>query len=78
LGTAFLDDPLVRFIAPDETRPRRAGPWYLGMVVQYGLSWGEVWGAGGASAVAVWLPPDGCDMRLGRMLQLGLARVPHR
>jgi hypothetical protein len=33
LGAAFFDDPLVRFIAPDESSRRRAGPWYLGMVV---------------------------------------------
>jgi ribosomal protein S18 acetylase RimI-like enzyme len=76
LGAAFFDDPLVRLIAPDETRRRRAGPWYLGMVVQYGLRWGEVWGTGDASAAAVWLPPASADMRLGRMLQLGLARIP--
>jgi ribosomal protein S18 acetylase RimI-like enzyme len=78
LGAAFLDDPLVRLIAPDETGRRRAGPWCLGMVVQYGLRWGEVWGTGDASAVAVWLPPDSGDMRLDRMLRLGLARVPFR
>ena len=78
LGAAFLDDPMVRFIAPDEARRRRAGPWYLGMVVRYGLRWGQVWGTDDASAVAVWLPPDSGDMRLGRMLRLGLARVPFR
>jgi ribosomal protein S18 acetylase RimI-like enzyme len=78
LGAAFFDDPMVRFIVPDESRRRRAGPWYLGMVVRYGLCWGEVWGTGDASAVAVWLPPDSGDMRLGRMLRLGMARVPFR
>jgi GNAT superfamily N-acetyltransferase len=78
LGAAFHDDPLVRFIAPDEARRRRVGPWYLGMVVQYGLRWGEVWGTRDASAVAVWLPPESGEMRLGRMLRLGLARVPFR
>jgi ribosomal protein S18 acetylase RimI-like enzyme len=77
-GAAFLDDPLVRFIAPDETRRRQAGPWYLGIVVQYGLRWGEVWGTHDASAVAVWLPPDSGEMRLGRTLRLGVARVPLR
>jgi hypothetical protein len=37
LRAAFFDDLLVRFIALDETRRCRAGPWYLGMVVEYGL-----------------------------------------
>jgi ribosomal protein S18 acetylase RimI-like enzyme len=78
LGAAFLDDPLVRFIAPDLTRRRRAAPWYLGMVVRYGLRWGEVWATNDVSAVAVWLPPDSGEMRLDRMLRLGLARVPFR
>ena len=44
-------------------------PWYLGMVAQYGLRWGEVWGTADASAVAVWLPPGSGEMRLGRMLR---------
>jgi ribosomal protein S18 acetylase RimI-like enzyme len=48
------------------------------MVVRYGLRWGEVWGTDDASAVAVWLPPESGDMRFGRMLRLGLARVPFR
>ena len=78
LAEAFFDDPVLQIVAPDEATRRRWGPWFMGLPVQYGLRWGEVWGADDASAVAAWVPPDSGEMGLGRMLRLGLARMPFR
>ena len=78
LGEAFFDDPLLQIVAPDEATRRRWGPWFMSLVLQYGLRWGEVWATEDASAVAVWVPPDSGDMGLARMLRLGLARMPIR
>jgi ribosomal protein S18 acetylase RimI-like enzyme len=78
LGEAFFDDPLLQIVAPDEATRRRWGPWFMGLPLHYGLRWGEVWGTDDASAVAVWMPPDSGEMGLGRMLRLGLARMPFR
>jgi ribosomal protein S18 acetylase RimI-like enzyme len=50
----------------------------MSLPLQYGLRWGEVWGTDDASAVATWVPPDSGEMGLGRMLRLGLARMPFR
>ncbi len=78
LAEAFFDDPLMQIVAPDEATRRRWGPWFMSGLVQYGLGWGEVWGTDGTSAVAVWIPPDSGDMGLGRMLRIGMGRMPFR
>lgn len=75
---AFFDDPLLQVVAPDEAVRRRWGAWFMGLPLQYGLRWGEVWGNDDASAVAVWVPPGSGDMGPGRMLRVGLARMPFR
>lgn len=78
LGEAFFDDPLLQVVAPDEATRRRWGDWFMSLTVQYGLRWGEVWCTDDMSAVAVWVPPDSGEMSLGRMLRIGLARMPLR
>jgi ribosomal protein S18 acetylase RimI-like enzyme len=78
LGEAFFDDPLLQIVAPDIATRRQWGPWFMSLPLQYGLRWGEVWGTDDMSAVAVWVPPGRGDMGLGRMLRVGLARMPLR
>jgi len=78
LGEAFFDDPLLQIVAPEEARRRRWGPWFMSLPLQYGLRWGEVWATENTSAVAVWVPPNSGEMGLGRMLKVGLARMPIR
>jgi ribosomal protein S18 acetylase RimI-like enzyme len=78
LGEAFFDDPLLQIVAPDEAVRRRWGPWFMSLPLQYGLRWGEVWATDDTSAVAVWVPPGSGEMGLGRMLKVGLARMPFR
>lgn len=65
-------------VAPDEATRQRWGPWFMSLPLQYGLRWGEVWGTDDTSGVAVWVPPDSGEMGLGRMLRIGLARMPIR
>ncbi len=78
LGEAFFDDPLLLIVAPDEATRREWGPWFMSLPLQYGMRWGEVWATDDASAVAVWVPPGSGEMGLGRMLRLGMARMPFR
>lgn len=78
LSEAFFDDPLLQIVAPDEATRRRWGTWFMSLPLEYGLRWGQVWGNEDASAVAVWVPPDSGAMSLGRMLRIGLARMPLR
>ncbi len=76
LAEAFWDDPLLQIVAPDERTRRASGPWFMGLTVEFGLRWGEVWGNGDASAVAVWLPPESGAMTMGRMLRVGGGALP--
>jgi ribosomal protein S18 acetylase RimI-like enzyme len=78
LSDAFFDDPLLQIVAPDEATRRRWGPWFMSLIVQYGLRWGEVSCIDGTSAVAVWVPPGSGEMSLGRMLRVGFAKMPFR
>ena len=78
LGEAFFDDPLLQIVAPDEARRRRWGSWFMSLPLKYGLRWGEVWATDDTSAVAVWIPPGSGEMGFGRMLQVGMAKMPFR
>jgi len=37
---------------------------------------GAGWATDDTSAVAIWVPPGSGDMGLGRILRIGLARMP--
>jgi ribosomal protein S18 acetylase RimI-like enzyme len=78
LAQAFFDDPLLQIVLADKATRQRWAPWFMSLPVRYGLRWGEVWGTDDTSAVAVWVPPGRGDMSLGRMLRLGLAKMPFR
>lgn len=78
LAEAFFDDPLLLIVAPEDATRRRWAPWFMSLTLHYGLRWGEVWGTDDMSAVAVWVPPGSGEMSLGRMLRIGLARMPFR
>ncbi len=78
LGESFFDDPVLQIAAPDERVRREQAAWFMGTLVKYGLKWGEVWANDDASAVAVWVPPNSGEMGPGRMLQVGMARLPFR
>ena len=76
LAVAFYDDPLLKILERDEEKRRKVGPWFMGRAVNYGLRWGHVWGNEDASAVAIWIAPDGGDVTAGRMLRAGMAALP--
>lgn len=77
LAEAFWDDPAMGIVAPDERKRGRVGPWFWGMIVEYGLRWGEVWADDEAFAVAVWFPP-GVTWTTLRGLRAGMAELPFR
>lgn len=75
LAKAFWNDPLLEVVLPDEAKRATHAAWFMGMPLEIGLRWGEVWAAEDTSAVAVWLTP-GAEVTFPRMLQIGLLRVP--
>lgn len=77
LAEAFRDDPLVHILARDVERRSEVGRWFFGVTVDYGMRWGRVWVDEEASAVSVWLPPDGA-WTAGRSFRIGMGAFPIR
>jgi GNAT superfamily N-acetyltransferase len=56
---AFADDPLLRWVWPDEARYADRGTAFFGLLLDLRRWGGEAWGADGGAAVAMWDPPGG-------------------
>jgi ribosomal protein S18 acetylase RimI-like enzyme len=76
LAEAFAADPLLEILAPDPDRRVKLGPRMMGVLLAYGLRYGRVWANDDASAVAIWLHPQGGPVTMPRMLRAGMWRAP--
>ncbi|MDP9238134.1 MAG: GNAT family N-acetyltransferase, partial [Chloroflexota bacterium] len=72
LGRAFFDDPLERYMLPDDGERLKASTARFRNVLRYGHLFGEVHAAEGLDAVALWLPPGETEMTDDRMAQAGM------
>lgn len=57
LARAFRDDPVQRFVIPDDKKRARLMPWTFRAVVRYCLPYGEVRATPDLGGVACWMPP---------------------
>jgi GNAT superfamily N-acetyltransferase len=64
LTRAFCDDPLLRFVLPDDARWRAIAPDFFGTLFDLRLAGGEILVADEGAAVSLWTPPEG--NRMGR------------
>ena len=78
LGRAFFDDPLLKYIFPDEARRKRPLTWLMDRGARYGLRYGEVHTTADVAGAAVWLPPGETDMTPLRMMRVGMLIAPLR
>jgi GNAT superfamily N-acetyltransferase len=62
LGRAFLDDPLMTFIFPDDDQRFRELPWFMSVAVRIGTRGGRVHTDDRVAGCAVWLPPGATDV----------------
>jgi ribosomal protein S18 acetylase RimI-like enzyme len=76
LAEAFATDPLLEILAPDPVRRVKLGPPMMGTLLAYGMRYGRVWANDDASAVAIWIHPEGGPMTMPRMLRAGMWRAP--
>jgi ribosomal protein S18 acetylase RimI-like enzyme len=72
LGRAFQDDPLMKYLMPEDTRRARLLPRFLGTCVRYGYLYGEVYATAGPDGVAVWLTPANPTLTYGGMFRSGM------
>ena len=76
LSRAFLQDPLQRYVLPDESERLRLSPHHFRPVLNYGLKFGEVFTTSGVpQGAAVWLPPGETNVTEERASEAGLDRI---
>jgi ribosomal protein S18 acetylase RimI-like enzyme len=76
MGRAFRDDQLLRYLVPDDAKRARLAPSFVGKVVRYCSSYGEVHTTPMLEGVACWLPPGGSAPTFAGMLRTGLLAEP--
>ena len=77
LTRAFLDDPMVMYVVPDEERRKRHLPWFFRLAAKYGQRFGrgETYTTPNkVDAAAIWLPPGETIASPMKMIQLGMLR----
>ena len=67
---AFYQDPLVRYMLPDEARRTQVLPSFYRIVVRYALRYGEVSTTSEGDAVACWLTPGNTTVSSWRLLRV--------
>ncbi len=78
MGRAFRDDQLLKYLIPEDAKRARLAPSFVGKVVRYCLSYGEVYTTPALDGVACWLPPGHSSPTFARMLRTGLLMEPLR
>ncbi len=76
MGRAFRDDQLLEYLVPEDAKRARLAPSFVGKVVRYCLSYGEVYTTPAVEGVACWLPPGHSSPTFTGMLRTGLLTEP--
>lgn len=76
MGRAFLQDPFLQHLAPDDAKRARLTPEFVGIVVNYCFLYGEVWTFPALEGVACWLRPDKTSPSFAGMLRTGMLFMP--
>jgi ribosomal protein S18 acetylase RimI-like enzyme len=78
LGRAFINDPLICFLEPNDKWRTRLTPVLYRAVLRYCLRYGQADVTTDGSAVACWLLPSHCQPSLWRELRSGMWALPFR
>ncbi len=76
VARAFFDDPLERYMLPDDGARLKASSARFRNVLRYGHLFGEVCATESLGAAAMWLPPGETEMSDERMEQAGMFELP--
>ena len=75
LARAFQDDPFYRSVIPDDNKRERNLLWLMGKVVDYSTRYGEAYTTPGVEGVICWLPPGETELKMGRIIRVGLYAI---
>jgi GNAT superfamily N-acetyltransferase len=79
LARAFFDDPMMRWVMPDDTKRAKDFPWFFRIATVLGDRYGEVYTTGATvEGNACWLPPGGTKVSMGRMARVGMLKAPFK
>jgi len=76
LARAFQNDPMLKYLVPDDARRVGLLPSFFGTVVRYCLRYGEVYTTETLDGIACWLSPGNTEPTIGRMLRIGIHVSP--
>jgi len=76
LGRAFFDDPLQRYMLPNDEDRRRFSAPIFSRLIRYGHMFGEVLTTPESAGAAVWFPPGEWEMTEERMKEAGIFEIP--
>ncbi len=73
---AFHDDPLWKYLLPDDTRRARAVSLSMSILVRYSLKYGKIYTTSTLDGVACWLPPGETTPSFIRLVRIGVRSAP--
>ena len=75
---AFMQDPMMEFLAPDLDKRKRVSAWFWRAGLGYGQKFGVVETDETGKSAAIWLPPGQTDMPLRRLVRTRMIQFPFR
>ena len=76
MARAFDNDPLWKYLVPDETRRAQALSLSMNILVRYSLLYGKIYTTTTLDGVACWLPPSETTPSFSRLLRIGIRSAP--
>ena len=76
MGEAFHNDPLWKYLIPDETRRAQAVSLSMNILVRYSLLYGKIYTTPPLDGVACWLPPGETTPSFNRLVRIGVRSAP--
>ncbi len=76
LAQAFQDDPIQRYVTPNDARRAHQLPWTFGAAVRYCFPHGAVYSTPHLDGIACWLPPGSSLTNARGMLRSGKIFAP--
>ena len=76
MGKAFLNDPLWKYLVPDEARRALVVPLSMNILVRYSLLYGKIYTTPTLDGVICWLPPGETTPSFSRLVRIGIRSAP--
>ena len=76
MGRAFLNDPLWKYLVPDDAKRARVVPLSMGILVRYSFLYGEIFTTPTLDGIACLLTPGKTAPTLRRLMWIGIRNAP--